>query len=308
VELPVAMEDLLNVTVKGWAEGKEILNMERADFIPRPDARVPAPGFSERLIGMAAYETKDFIIEVPDDFEYSEIAGKNCQFEVLIHIVKRKAPEALTDEFAKGAGTGYESLSDMRAKIKAGFLQSEERLIDSRHQDDALEQLQNKAKFEMSPLIVEHEVEHLIEDHQEALQTGRMSVEIYQQYLQWAGKTADEIREAARPNAASRVKRSLILEKLTEENDLAVSDAELNSEIERLAIENSTEQDKVRELFQDPERIASLNRLLLNRKALSFLSDLTANTSKISTGKQATIKKKSDKDAPKIQAKKRGTK
>ena len=298
VEEPVAMEDLLNVTVKGRAGDKEVLNMERADYVPREEARVPAPGFSEALVGMKAYETKEFTIDVPEEFEYPEVAGKSCRFEVTVHIVKRKKPSLVDDEFAKGVGNGYESLADMRAKIEAEFAQNEERLVESRHQEEALDKVLEGATFIMSSLIVDHELEHLLADHQEALQTGRMSIEQYRQYLSWAGKSAEEIRDAARPDAESRVKRSLVLEKVSGEHKLEVSDDEVTAEVDRLVQETGSDEDRIRELFKDAERQDSLRRLLLNRKAVDFLSNLVANGAAPSTkapraaasGKQAAKK------------------
>ena len=278
VEEPAALGDLLNVTVKGRTEGKEIVNMERADFIPREGARVPAPGFAEELVGMRAYETKEFAIAVPEDFEYSEVAGKECHFEVVVHIVKRKVPGQMDDEFAKGVGSGYESLMDMRSKIEAEIAKNEEQLITSRHQEEAIEKVLEGTTFVMSPLIVDHELEHLLSDYQEALRTGRMTFEQYQRYINWAGKSGGEIREAARPEAEARIMRSLVLEKVVEEQELTVEEDEIATEIERLAEGSGADSEQVREMFQEEERRDSLRRMLLNRKAMETLSNMTADT------------------------------
>ena len=288
VEEPVALDDLLNVTVKGWAGGKEIVNMERADFVPREGARVPAPGFAEALVGMKAYETKELTLAAPEDFEYPEIAGKECRFEVVVHIVKRKAPGQLDDEFAKGVGNGYESLTDMRSKIEAEIAQNEERVVTSRHQEEAVEKVVEGATFVMSPLIVDHELEHLLSNHQEALRTGRMTFEQYQQYIQWTGKSVEEIREAARPEAEARVMRSLVLEKVAKEQSLTVSDEEIAAEVDRLAADAGPDEKRVRELFEEEERRDSLRGLLLNRKAVDTLSGLVADASGSSAARRSS--------------------
>ena len=302
VEEPVALDDLLNVSVKGWADGKQFVNTDRADFIPRADSRVPAPGFAEALVGMNAHESKEISVDVPPDFEYPEVAGKSCKFDVTVHIVKRKKPVELNDDFAKGVGSGYESLADMKSKIEAEFAQNEERAVKSKHEEDTLEKLLEGATFVMSPLIVDHELEHLLEDHQEALRTGRMNVEQYRQYLSWAGKSADEIREAARPEAEGRIKRALVLQKVASEHTLTVADEELDAEVERMAKDSSSEADQFRDLFKDAERRDSLRRMLVSRKALEFLSNMAAGGP--SSANEATPAGKPAKAARKQQSRK----
>ena len=276
VEEPVALGDLLNVSVQGWTDEKQVIDMDRADFIPQEGQRVPAPGFAEAIVGMTTHETKELTFEMPADFEYTELAGKSCRFQVTVHIVKRRQPGALDDEFAKGAGPGYDSLSEMRQKVEEDLLQGRQRTASGRHQEAVLQEVLGGATFELSPLIVDHELEHLLADQQVAMQTGRMTVEQYQRYLSWAGKSADEIREQSRQEAEARIKRVLVLREVANQHSLEVPDEELWEEVEGAATDAGAEEESGRHMFEADDNLDSLRRVLLNRKTLEFLSESMA--------------------------------
>lgn len=289
VEDATGYEDLLNVTVRGWTEDKEFLNQERADFVPRIESRIPTPGFAEALIGIRAHETKEFVIDVPEDFEHQEVAGKACNFEVTVHIVKRKKPGKLDDEFAKSIGEGYESLTDMRTKIKGELTQSQEMVLNNQHQQDTLNKVLEGARIELSPLLIDHEADHVIGDYQESLNTGRMTAEQYQQYISWAGKSPEEIREESRTEAATRIKQNLILQEIVSTQNLAVTDEDMEKEITAIVERAGPQGEVIRENFQGQDRLDSLRRFLLNRKSIEFISDLAAGSIQLKTKTKSTV-------------------
>jgi trigger factor len=292
VEEPVQLDDLLNVSVKGWVGDEEILNTERSDFVPREGSQVPAPGFAEQLVGMSAHETRSFSIAVPAEFDYAQVAGKTVHFEVENHIVKRRQPGKIDDEFAKGVGAGYDSLADLVKKVKADLVEEAEASFRSKHQEESLGKLVEMAKVELSPLIIEHELEHTIEHYQQSMKTGQVSMEQYQQYIRWAGKSEEEIRDDARPEALERIMRMLVLRELATQESLEVGDDDLREEIDRMAAVSNDESDEVRKMFESDDTLDSLRSLLLNRKAIEFLTSTTAQSGAASAKAKAKIKKK----------------
>ena len=306
VELPVELDDLINVTVQGWADDAEIINQEQADFVARREQRVPAPGFSEALVGMKEFDTREFTLDVPEDAEYPEVAGKQCRFVVTLHNVKRRRPARLDDEFAKGVGPGYDSLAELTEKTKEELGQQQEMMATTKHQNDTLQKVLDGTIIDLSPLIVDHETEHVLHDYEEALRTGRMSAEQYRQYLMWAGKSAEEVREESRAEAEVRIKRSLILEKVTDNQGLEMSDEELTAEIEALASGANTDAETVRQQLEKESQLESLRRMLLNRKAIDFLASNASADSKPTRKAPAASRRRSSKTRPAASAAKAG--
>ena len=282
IDGPPAYGDLLNLTVHGAYHSDEhghdhsLISNDKQDYIPREHSRMPVPGFTEKILELEPERETEFEIAIPDDFENTDAAGKTARFTATLHSVKRKVPAPIDDEFAKGVGEGYDSLKALRAKVKEDLENEEARNAEARHKEEAVAKVVDGAVVEMSPLMVERETDRYLMDFQEALRTGRMTIQYYQQYLAWAGKSREEVREDARVSAEQRLRRALVLRELVEECGAAASDEEVDAEIERMAAEPGADAKRVREMFREPSTKESLRHMLEQRKATDAVAAIAA--------------------------------
>ena len=278
VDGPVRLDDLANLTIVGWVEDegdrREIVRSEAVDYIPRPGGRFPVPGFDESLIGLPQGEVAKFTIDVPADFENADLAGKKAEFEATVHSLKRKHLPKLDDEFAKGVGDGYDSMKVLRERVTADLLAREERNLDAQHQEETLLKVSEAATVEMSPLIVDHEIDHYLQDQEEDIKAGRFTIQEYQRYLEWQTLSPEEVREQARPKVAERLKRAHVLREIARQQAFEATDAEIDEEIESVAEGSGEQADAVRQMFSEQDRRDSIRRLLLNRKTMAYLTTL----------------------------------
>ncbi len=281
----VRMEDLINLTIDGWIdeeageEGAEpqrrdVVHSEETDYIPRPDTNYPIPGLDEALVGLPVGEQRAFDVEAPEDFANADIAGKTVHFEATIHSIKRKNLAELDDEFAKGVHDGYESLEALRDKIRADLLERASDAAQAKHQNETLDKVIEGASIEISPLIIDHEVEHYVHGLQENIKTGRVSFEDYQEYLSWQGMSDEDIHAQARPRAEERLKRAHVIRTVAESESIEATDEDVDQEVDRLASGTGDSANEVRKLFDDPERRDSIRRVILTRKTMERLSEI----------------------------------
>ena len=274
----VQMNDLINLTIVGWVEEdgerKEIVQSEATDYIPRPDTTFPLPGLDEGLVGLPQGEPSTFEVEVGEDASNPELAGKTAHFEVEIHSIKRRKLAELDDEFAKGAGEGFESLASLKDKIRGDLIEREEQLVQAKHQEEALTQVLEGASIQISPIIIDHELEHYVHDREEGIKAGRVSFEEYQEYLAWQGLSEEEVHEQVRPKVEERLKRAHVVRALSVQQAFEATDEEVAEEIESLLGESVESAAALRSLFDDPERRESIRRMLVNRKTLAYLSEI----------------------------------
>ena len=282
VEGAPQFDDLLNITVRGWtyheehAHDHDLINSEQTDYVPRENSRAPVPGFAEKLITLSVGVEAEFAIGVPADFENAEIAGATAQFVATVHSVKRRVAAAVNDELAKGVGDGYETLAELRERVKTDLEAQEKENAAERHRNEALAKVVEGASVEVSPILIEHDLDHYLEDFRDAMQTGRMTLEHYQRYLTWAGKSEEEIREAARPEAEDRVKRSLVMRELVAQNAIEVSDKEVEAEVAKMAGDAGSEGKQIRDMFKEQGAKDSFRRVLAERKAIDVIADIAA--------------------------------
>ena len=292
---PLREDDLASLTVVGWVddggERKEIVRSEAVDYIPHVGGRFPVPDFDESLIGLPQGKETAFTIEVPKDFENEDLAGKTARFEATVHSVKRKELPKLDDEFAKGVGDGYDSMKALREHVESDLLAREQRSADAKHQEETLLKVTEAATIEMSDLIVDHEIEHYLEDQEQDIKSGRFTIESYQQYLEWQTMKPEEVREQAKPKVAERLKRAHVLREVARHEAFEATDAEVDEEIESMAEGSGAGADEVRKLFTEQERRESLRRTLVNRKAIAHLTTIAGQAGGKPKAKRAPAKR-----------------
>ena len=270
-ERPIRFGDLVTLDLEGTVEGKQVAKDEAVDFVPRQDNPSPLPGFSVHLEGMAQGEEKEFTLPIPQDDKDASLAGKECRFRVKVLEVKEKRLPELDDDFAKSVGEGYESLEDMRSKLRERLTAEAENSSRQSFQEALVEEVVTGAQVEMSPLLVEREVEHLLHEQERALKDRRMDMDAY---LQQVGKSQDEIKDELRTQAQERLVRVLVLRELAAKEDIEVEPQEVDAEVEQMSSSSGDSGEALRRAFSSPNGRSSLSSAILRRKVLERLEEI----------------------------------
>ena len=112
---------------------------------------------------------------------------------------ERKLPE-LDDEFAKSLGMETTSMDELREKIEEEMLQQSRLAADHRFEDLAIQALIDISEVELPPLLVEHEVDHMLSDQAEAMRRQQLSME---DYLSTVGRALSRFRKRRGPRPRS---------------------------------------------------------------------------------------------------------
>ena len=275
MDRPIQFGDLVTLDVDGTIKGNQVANDKGVDFIPAQDNPYPFPGFSIYLEGLKTDDSRQFTLEVPDDFQDTTIAGEDCSFDVKILQIKAKDLPEIDDEFAKGIEDGYESLEALKTSILENLTSESEQRATREFQETALEKLISGTSIEVSDATVEREIDHLLEEQARNLQGRDADVETY---LQNAGKSAEETRDELRPPARERLSRYLVIRKLAQDEHLEVIPEEIYAEIERLVSGTTGSSDALLRAFSTDEAKASLGSALLTRKVLGRLGQMVEET------------------------------
>ena len=286
VKRAAKLGDMLTITSKGLVEGKEFANVEGGEFLAEAGSMNPVPGFAEQLKGMKEGDSKEFDIEIPADYPNEEFAGKTANFTVDVADVKKKELPKLTDALAASLGEDFKTVAELRTQIidnlevqaKDGLRRSlEEKIIGA---------LVDGAEFEVSPMIIEHDAEHVLEDQQRQLAQYNID---FEQYMQGIGKSTEEIFAEAKDSAELRLKRMLVVDTLAEDSGASVSDEEVAAEI---ALMQETPQYANENMDTDEARDA-VQRILRRRTAIDQVIELTHKPKATSTkAKKSTTTKK----------------
>jgi len=287
VERAAKLGDTLTITSKGLVDGKEFANVEGGEFLAEAGSMNPVPGFSEQLKGLKAGDSKEFDIEVPADYPNEEFAGKTANFTVEVAEVKKKELPKLTNALAASLGEDFKTVAELQARISENLEAQAKDTLRRSLEEKIVDALVEGAEFEVSPMIIEHEAEHVLEDQQRQLAQYNID---FQQYIQGIGKTSEEIVAEAKDSAELRLKRMLVIDTLAEDNGASVSDEEVAAEIELM---QATPQYANENLDTDEARDA-VQRILRRRAAIDQVIDITHHpkAAKASAKKSTATKKK----------------
>lgn len=227
---PVEAGDLVTVTMKGTVEGQDFVEQSDSEYMADPENPNPVPGFSASLVGIEIGGSKSFSLEIPEDFRNTELAGKTADFEVSVSSTKAKVLPELTDELVKGLGEELNTLADLRTRIRENLEARAEQTLKESLEEKVIDALVERASFEVSPILIEHEAEHILHDQQQALSQYNIS---FEQYLAQTGQTSEQLIDGAKESAAKRLKRTLVMDQLADAEKVEPSDDEIEAEIEQ---------------------------------------------------------------------------
>ncbi len=253
--------------------------VEDRAFIKRGDASIVlekesldgvvqvVPGFEEQIIGMKLGDEKAFSLAVPEHQDYGEFAGKTAEFKAILKDVRLRTLPDADDALAQTVGD-FETLGELRDAIRRNLADAKRREAEAAYVDRVVDQLLETTQIEFPPLIVEEELDAMLERTDNRLRDQNLNLE---EYLKVLDKTRDEYRAELRPTAEARIRRSLLLSRLVELEQLGVDASEVDAEIETIGAAYGQRASDVRgALSREPSK-RRVELELLTRKALDRL-------------------------------------
>jgi len=215
-------------------------------------------GFDKQLLGVKKNETVIVDAVLPENFPEKELANKKAKFNCKVSALKIPEEVKINDEFAKNLG--------------AKDLQDLKKLISNQINDEyknSLERLsKNQILKELEKFKVDEIPENLIEEEVKILSQG-MSEED-------AKKSKKNFEEVAK----KRIKTGLILNEFGEQNQIKVSEQEIQTEIQKQLRMMPGQEKMVMDFYQkNPSAVASLRGTVYEEKIINLIKE-KANVNK----------------------------
>jgi trigger factor len=261
VERPADLHDLVIMDYTLTPEGMEARTETGYGFLVGSGSVMPE--VEEAVIGLTAGGERTARIRFPDDHRNEALRGKAGEAKVKVTEVKEKVLPALDDELAKTVGQ-FDTLAALRAEISKG-LQTRRETENRRALEDAvMEAVLAGHPVEVPEALVLRQVGHLIEHTRERVRRQGMDPD----KLPWDyGKLLEELK----PGAEKAVRRSLVLEAIAEKEGLSPTDADIDAEVEKIAVANNRPVPAVRRIMQDSGDLEGLRHTLRETRTLDFL-------------------------------------
>ena len=236
------------------------------DFTLKIGDGVILPEFDEQLIGLKSGGEKEFKIAFPEDYFNAQLAGHELDFKVSLNDIRTETLPEIDDELAKKVGP-YESLDALKDAMTANLKQGYDKRVEQELNEQVFSNLLEKAEFDIPETLVEAELEGIIQEAERSFAHRNTTMEEQ-------GMSRESISEKYRDTAAKQVQRYLLLKKLIEQEDLTISDEELDEALNEMAANFNQPLEDVKKYYQQfPDRIDQFKHALLEKKAITLIID-----------------------------------
>ena len=221
------------------------------------------PEMDEAVIGLEAGAERQVQVRFPEGHSREELRGRTGQLALRVVEVKEKEVPPIDDELARGLGV-HDTLAELRETVRTRLTAERERQDRHALEEAVVDAVLARHTVVVPESLVGREVMHRIEHGRESLRRQGVDPDA----MRWDyGKLASELR----PDAERVVRRALLLEAIAAKEEIAIGDADVDTEVARLAQESGRAPQAVRSLLERGDELDGLRLALREARTLALL-------------------------------------
>lgn len=281
----------------GYVDGKPFEGGKASNYTLVLGSGDFIPGFEEQMIGKKYGDEFSVNVKFPEDYHAEELKGKDAEFKIVMHEIKREELPELNDDFAKDV-SDFDTLDEYKADLLKKAQERKDEISDKEVEDKLVDKVIDLLEADIPSCMIDNEVNFNLEQFENRFRAQGISM---QQYMQYTGQTLDSLKEIYRPGAEKAVKARLALEKIAEKENIAISEEEINDEYARLADNYKVEVEKIRSeaftenIIQDLRTQKALELIKANAVVSEISEEDYNKQQKEKAEKEAAVKKDENK-------------
>ena len=219
------------------------------------------PGFEEQLVDKVVEEKVTVKVTFPTEYHAEELAGKEAEFQCVIHEIRVKTPYDLDDTFAKEVGN-CENLEQMRQKLQESLQAYTDERGEMDLQDRLLRQASETLEFEISEDALKAAVEDQIQNLQAQLAHQGLNLEMYCQFM---NTDEEKLRQEAEPAAIATIKARAVVDEVVMAEGLEATKEEIAEALAVICRQNGLTMEQMKEHYDAQFEQAVVNSVLTSK-------------------------------------------
>ncbi len=268
VDRPAQDGDMVLIDYEGWV-GDEQFEGGTAERQPlKLGSGTFIPGFEEQLIGAVKDEQRDVKVTFPEEYHEASLAGKEAVFKCKVHEIKEQELPEINDEFVKDISE-FDTLDELRSDTREKLVKSKADSAEASMKNAVLEAVFNANDIDVPAPLVEQEIDSQMSQFDQQLRAQGMDLATYMKYL---GKEPEEFRDEVRDEASKKVKTQMIVSAVADQEEIEITEEEIQEELEKMAQQYGMEKDKLVEIL-GLQNLSVIRGDLRARKAVDLMYD-----------------------------------
>jgi len=228
------------------------------------------PGCTENLKGAQAGEEKQFEVTFPEDYPEEALRGKTVSYNVSVSEIHASRTPELTDELAQEIGA--QDAETLRENVRQHMQQNKDVQYDREIREELVGKLLDGMEFALPPRILAAETHDTMTELTRREQSQGTSEEELKE-------KREELYEEAKRSAEAKLRRSYVLQRIAELEDISVSEEELKGTIQTLSQRENMSPDELRKRLEENGRIQDVRNQLREMKTVERILEYVEDDS-----------------------------
>ncbi len=207
------------------------------------------PGYEDQMVDLAPGDKKKIKVTFPDDYRAKKIAGKKAEFDLRIKDIQERVKNVeINDKLAEEVGE--KNLAELRVKIEERMNKDFDNLSLLKMRREATEIMLKKFEFSIPSKMVDSEFD----------------------FLKSQAEKKDQKDSQIKELANRRVKLGLIINSISDKNDIKIEDADLTQAVVAEAGKYPGQEKQVVEFYKsNPNLMNNLRGVALEEKVMKYV-------------------------------------
>ncbi|MFP4115373.1 MAG: trigger factor [Spirochaetota bacterium] len=264
------------------SDGNEIEDTRREDFVFTQGSGYNVYKIDDDVLGMTPGEEKVVDKKYPEDFEDSDLAGQEKKLKITLKAIKERQLPEIDDDLAQDISEKYETIDDLKKDIRDRLDRTVESRLRQYKTDAIVEQVVANSTIAVPESMIGLELENAWRNF---VQQFRATEEQVLGLLRAQGKTKEGLLAEWRDGATKRIKGQLVVQKMLENEEIEVSDDEVEAELDRQAESGRATKDQLRQYYEQQNMMDYVRREVRERK----LFDKILEETKVKKGEKTSF-------------------
>jgi trigger factor len=257
--------DWAQITYKGQIEGDaDAAPIAGEDTLVEIGGKDTVEAFSTVLRGARLGQELKAEVIYPAEYADAKLAGKTVAYDVEVKAIKKRTLPELDDDFAKELGA-YESFADLETSVREHMANRKRRSVEGETKGRLFAALTERYPFAVPESLVQEQIDARLERGLRALAAQGMNTEQMRK-LDFA-----RLRAAQRSSAIAEVKTNILLDRIASEENIAVSDEELDNALQLAALQSREPVDTLKGRLTEDGGLVRIREQLRHEKTASLL-------------------------------------
>ena len=266
---PLANGDCAQISYTGRIEGPaegdaESEPLKSEDTLVEIGGKNTVEAFSNALIGAKPGQELKAEVSYPPEYPEPKLAGKTVAYEIQVKGIKKRIVPDLNDDFAKDLGE-YENLADLENRVREHLASRKQRSVEAETRNKLYGALAERFSFPVPESLIQDQIDTRLERGLRALAAQGMSTE-HMRKLDFG-----RLREGQREGAIAEVRTSILLDRIADEENVTVSDEEVDQELQMAALQSRENLDTLRARLTQDGGLARIRERLRREKTANLL-------------------------------------